>query len=46
MARIGNFCAQLEKIFNSHEGANKKSFKFALLAKPNECEWDWDDDER
>jgi hypothetical protein len=38
MTGIGQFCEQLEQIFNSQEGANKKSFKFALLA--NECEWD------
>jgi hypothetical protein len=35
MTGIGHFCAQLEEIFNSQEGANKKSLKFALLANPN-----------
>jgi hypothetical protein len=39
MTGIGHFCAQLEEIFNSQEGANKKSLKFALLAKPNEFDW-------
>jgi hypothetical protein len=42
MTGIGNFCAQLEKIFNSQEGANKKSLKFALVANPN----NWIYDER
>jgi hypothetical protein len=41
MTGIGHFCAELDNIFNSQEGANKKSFKFALLAKPNK--WDYYD---
>jgi hypothetical protein len=39
MAGIGQFCEQLKEIFDSQEGANKKSFKFRLLA--NESEWDY-----
>jgi hypothetical protein len=38
MTGIGQFCEQLEQIFNSQEGANKKSFKFRLVA--NGYEWD------
>jgi hypothetical protein len=41
MTGIGQFCEQLEQIFDSQEGANKKSFKFRLLA--NAYEWDWGD---
>jgi hypothetical protein len=40
---IGQFCAQLEEIFNSQEGANRKSFKFTLLANPNK--WIYDENE-
>jgi hypothetical protein len=40
MTAIGHFCEQLEKFFDSQEGANKKSFKFALLGNPNE----WNDE--
>jgi hypothetical protein len=38
---IDHFCARLEEIFASQEGANKKSFKFALLVNPSE--WDYGD---
>jgi hypothetical protein len=38
MTGIGHFCAQLEEIFNSQEGANKKSLKFALGAY-KKIEW-------
>jgi hypothetical protein len=45
MTGIGHFCAQLKEIFNSQEGANKKSLKFALLSN-NPNEWDEFEDER
>jgi hypothetical protein len=32
MTGIGQFCEQLEQNFDSQEGANKKSFKFRLVA--------------
>jgi hypothetical protein len=35
---IGQFCKQLEQIFNSQQGANKKLFKFRLVA--NGFDWE------
>jgi hypothetical protein len=50
MTGIGQFCERLEQIFDSQGGANKKSFKFSLLANDgnefDDCENESDDYER